>query len=132
MNSIMSMFFSGTHSRKQKEQHETQSSGRYKVLVDDNFHFMDASERYTLGEYKTLEEATVACKRMVDDFLIDASASDSYKNSTYKPGTASENLYAYYVMFGEDPFIVPRGLDLETHFSAWNYAKQRCADICGA
>ena len=27
----------------------------YKVFVDDNFHYMDESERYALGEYATLE-----------------------------------------------------------------------------
>jgi hypothetical protein len=27
----------------------------YRVMVDDNFHYMDESERYTLGEFKTLD-----------------------------------------------------------------------------
>jgi len=29
--------------------------------------------------------------------------------------------------FGDDPVIRP---DTEPHFSAWEYAKVRCADIC--
>jgi len=43
---------------------------RYRVLVDDNFHYMDESERYELGKFKTLEAAVAACKRIVDEFLI--------------------------------------------------------------
>ncbi len=109
-----------------------QSDGPFTVLVDDNFNYMDASERYKRGEFDTLEEAITACKEIVDQFLLAASASDSYKKSPYKPGTESENLYAYYVMFGEDPFITGDKPHVGIYFSAWNYAKQRCREICGA
>jgi hypothetical protein len=33
----------------------------YTVLVDDNFHYMDKDERYTLGEFESLEAAIIAC-----------------------------------------------------------------------
>jgi hypothetical protein len=42
---------------------------RYKVIVDDNFHYMDESERYEHGVFATAEEAIAACKRIVDEDL---------------------------------------------------------------
>jgi hypothetical protein len=68
----------------------------YKVLVDDNFHYMDESERYELGRYSYLEEASRVCRKLVDDWLA----------YTYKPGMRADHLYELYVFFGEDPFIV--------------------------
>ena len=41
---------------------------RYKVMVDDNFHYME-DDRYELGTFSTIEEAIAACKRIVDDDL---------------------------------------------------------------
>lgn len=91
----------------------------YKVMVDDNFHYMDPEERYTLGEFETLDEAIRACKSIVDDFL----------EHDYVPGMTAEKLYGRYTSFGEDPFVFTgRG---EVPFSAWTYAKERCDEICG-
>jgi hypothetical protein len=62
--------------------------------------------------------AITACKKIVDEFLV----------QNYSVGMTTEYLYQIYTMFGEDPFIIsetPKSL-----FSAWNYAKQRCAEIC--
>lgn len=92
----------------------------YKVLVDDNYHHMDEESRYELGVFETRDEALAAAKRIVDDFL----------SSSLRPGMTAEELYTIYVGFGEDPFIVPvtstdEGLD----FSAWSYARDRCAHI---
>jgi hypothetical protein len=53
--------------------------------------------------------------RLVDEFLEEA----------YKPGMKAEDLYQVYIRFGEDPFIV--GGDIR--FSAWDYAKERSAQI---
>lgn len=100
----------------QKPQAE-EDKPKYKVLVDDNFHFMDESERYTLGEYETCEEAVEASQRVVDDFL------DSRKDSA---ATADE-LYQEYTNFGEDPFIVSD--DPNCKFSAWEYAEKRCEEL---
>lgn len=86
-------------------------------MVDDNFHFMDESERWQLGEFATLEQAIAACRRMVDDCL----------QSYYKPGMTAEALEAAYRMFGDDPFIP--GVDRET-FSAWSYAAARAKEMC--
>jgi hypothetical protein len=93
----------------------------YKVLVDDNFHYMDESERYELGRYSSLEEASRVCRKLVDDWLA----------HTYKPGMTADHLYELYVFFGEDPFIAgPPGASLGVPFSAWNYARERATTIC--
>jgi len=86
------------------------------VYVDDNFHYMNEEERYKSGDYATLEEAVSKCRRIVYDFL----------EGEYKPGMLSKELYAQYCMFGEDPFI--RGPSSD--FSAWDYAKRRCDELC--
>jgi len=94
-------------------------SKKYAVFVDDNFHFMDESERYKLGEYDTCEEAVAVCKKIVDDFL----------NTGYKDGMSFKELYEGYTGFGEDPFIISD--DEACFFSAWDYAKKRSAELCG-
>ena len=94
----------------------------YRVLVDDNYHYMDESERWTLGEYATYAEALAACKRLVDNCLTEA----------YVSGMPAQKLYFYYTMFGDDPFIVERSDSPDTSpgFSAWTYAKARCEELC--
>ena len=91
----------------------------FKVFVDDNYHYQDESERYQQGEYKSYEAAVIACKAIVDQFL----------ESAYKPGMTAAELYKGYVSFGEDPFVVPNPDGII--FSAWDYAKERCSEICG-
>lgn len=90
----------------------------WKVFVDDNFHFMDEDERYELGEFRTREEAVEACKRRVDDFLL----------QHLEDAASPEKLLDLYGSFGEDPFII--GPDHGDNFSAWEYAKQRCDELC--
>ena len=46
----------------------------------------------------------------------------------YKPAMTAEELYEAYTTFGDDPSIVPSLPDAQ--FSAWTYARQRCAEIC--
>ena len=93
----------------------------YRVLVDDNFHYMDESERYELGPFATLAEALAASCRIVDEFLL----------SAYKPGMTAEQLYVGYTGFGEDPFIIPDASEeTAVEFSAWDYAKRRCEVMC--
>jgi hypothetical protein len=90
---------------------------RYKVMVDDNFHYMDEDERYELGTFSTIEEAVATCKQLIDDDLR-----ESAKAKNYTP----DELYDYYVSFGSDPFIVALdSQDGRPSFSAWNYAKGR-------
>jgi hypothetical protein len=93
----------------------------FKVLVDDNFHHMDESERYELGQFPTFAEALAASRGIVDKYLI----------AEFKPGMTSQALYASYTAFGGDPFIVPMGSEDEDHeFSAWGYAQCRCDEMC--
>jgi hypothetical protein len=91
----------------------------FRVLVDDNFHHMDESERYQHGTFATEGEAVAAAKKIVDEWL----------SREYKPGMTARQLYDKYTSFGDDPFISSTD-DKPVEFSAWNYAKERCAEIC--
>lgn len=93
---------------------------KYEVYVDDNFHFMDEDERYKLGDFNSCEEAVAACKKIVDEFL----------ELGYKPGMSARELFVGYRDFGEDPFI--QSEDPICRFSAWDYARIRCEEICAA
>jgi hypothetical protein len=95
---------------------------RYRVMVDDNFHYQDSNERWEQGTYERVEEALAACRRIVDRSL----------EEEYRAGMSAEALYDRYVSFGDDPFIVVLdGADDRATFSAWSYAKERCRVICG-
>src|SRR5690606_21657420 len=91
---------------------------KYTVLVDDNYHYMDETQRYRLSSFFTLNAAIKSCQRMVDEFLARA----------YEPGMSSDDLCKSYALFGEDPFIV--GAVEAISFSARTYAEQRCQEIC--
>jgi hypothetical protein len=91
---------------------------KYTLLCDDNFHFMDEEERVVLGEFDSAEEAIAAAKQIVDRYLLDA----------YSPDMTADALYDHYTSFGSDPFI--RSDDRACHFSAWDYAKVRCQELC--
>ncbi len=94
------------------------SNRKWKVFVDDNFHYMDERERYLLGEFDSRVEAVAVCKKMVDDFL----------SSQFKPGMTTERLFQHYSSFGLDPFIVED--EPNSKFSAWDYARQVCRTMC--
>ena len=83
---------------------------KYTVFVDDNFHYMDESERYKLGEFDDCASAIAACQRVVDESLAASSG-------------GPDDALATYVMFGDDPFIVTD--DPDCKFSARDYARQR-------
>jgi hypothetical protein len=88
----------------------------YTVYVDDNFHYMDESERYKLGDYDDCQSAIAACKRIVDEFLAGCGT-----NRT------PEELFKHYTSFEEDPWISSK--DASCKFSAWGYAKERCREL---
>ncbi len=81
---------------------------KYTVYVDDNFHYMDESERYKAGEFDDCASAIAACKRIVDEFL---------------PPNCGEDALVKYIMFGDDPFILTD--DPNCKFSARDYARER-------
>lgn len=92
------------------------SKQKWIVMVDDNFHFTDESERYKSGEYETYDEAVAKCKSIVDEYL----------ESALEPNMSANQLYTSYQMFGEDPFIEG---EKGYAYSSWDYAKERCSDL---
>jgi hypothetical protein len=75
---------------------------------------MDESERYKLGEFENCADATAACQRLIDDLLL--------------PNVPKiEDLFATYLMFGDDPFIVTD--DPGCKFSARDYARKRVDEL---
>ena len=96
---------------------------RYRVMVDDNFHYMNEEERYEQGLYKSCSDALEVCRKIVDQSL----------EGMHKPGMTAEALYGLYTSFGEDPFILVLDGEDESAaaFSAWDHAKDRCLVICG-
>ena len=90
--------------------------GEFEVCVDDNWHFMDESERYSHSVHKTFEDAVECCKKMIDNDL-------EYILKEH----GIDKLYGVYCLSGDDPFIrpTPEGKD----FSAGVYAEQRCNQI---
>jgi hypothetical protein len=99
-------------------------AGRFVVIVADNFHYMDEDEKYEHARFETLDAAIGASKVIVDKYLL----------AHHQPGMTAEQLFSSYASFGEDPYIrdlepapQPRGV----LFSAWTYAKERCAELCG-
>ena len=97
----------------------------YTVLVDESSHYQDEGERYEHGSFATYDEAVAACQRIVDEFLA----------RQYQPGMTAEELHRLYTTFGEDPFIrsdVPGPAERSSIFSAWEYARLRCALLCAS
>lgn len=95
-----------------------QSNHLYTVYVDDNFHYMDESERYVLGTFEDCETAIEECKQIVDEFLL----------ANLTSGMTARQLYGLYTSFGEDPWI--SGPESNCKFSAWTYAGQRSEELC--
>jgi hypothetical protein len=92
----------------------------YTVMVDDNFHYMDAGERWQLGTFETEQEAVAACKKIIDEWLA----------LNHKPGMLAAELYGQYTTFGDDPYVVvPEGAP-PVHFSAHEYAHGRVQAMC--
>ncbi len=71
-------------------------SRQYKVFVDDNYHYSDASERSPAGSYRKLDKALEKCKEIATSSLA----------SFYEKGITAEKLRTQWIMFGDDPFIV--------------------------
>ena len=90
----------------------------YQIFIDDNFHYMDESERIKGNTYNTAGKALAAAQQIVDECLKDL----------YRNGLSSDELYDLYVSSGKDPFIITS--DDNCKFSAWDYAKSRCPGIC--
>lgn len=96
----------------------TNETPSYTVYVDDNFHFMDEDERYTLGTYEKLGEALHKCMEMVGLYMLE----QDY------PSMKGEDLYDSYTSFGEDPFIIG---PMPIEFSSWDYAESLANYLAG-
>jgi hypothetical protein len=95
----------------------------YKVLVDDNFHYMEEDARRELGTFPTLDAAVAACRKLVDEALLDE----------YEPAITAAELYRKYLSFGDDPFIVaPANTTTDVLFSAHRYAQGRAEALSAA
>jgi hypothetical protein len=99
----------------------TDPANPFVVYCADHFHYQEADEVFRQGAYPSFDAALGACKRIVDEDLRNA-----LKPGVLKRATAEE-LYEYYMAFGVDPFI--EGPCNDRSFSAWSYAKTRCAEI---
>lgn len=91
-------------------------------MVDDNFHYMDESERYCAGEFDSYQEALACAKLIVDECL----------QTSIEPGKTPDVIYGEYTGFGEDPFIIGDGIENYPRFSAREYARLRCNELCSA
>lgn len=94
----------------------------YRVMIDDTFALTDRNHGYTKGEYSSHSEALAVCKEVVDRFLL-------YERVSGMPASA---LYFRYMLFGKAPSIVVDSESSHTSpgFSAWEYAKARCEELC--
>jgi hypothetical protein len=95
------------------------SEGGFKVVIADNFHYMDESENVEHGVFDTLEAAIAACRAIVEESL----------RHHHEAGMSADALYSAYTSFGEDPYIVSSETS-GVAFSAWDYARQRAREIC--
>ena len=92
----------------------------YRVLINDNAHYMDDNERSDHGIFADADRAIAACKEIVNEEL----------STMWKPGMTAKELYRLYIAFGPDPFAVPLNpKDPDVEFSAWTYAEKRCKDL---
>jgi hypothetical protein len=71
------------------------TKSQYKVLVDDNYHHGNESDRYTAGSFTSLEEAIDKCKEITVKSLEDF----------YEEGISPEKLSAQWALFGDDPYV---------------------------
>lgn len=98
-------------------------SQRYKVIVADNFHYMDYDYHYEDGSYDTLEEALNTC-RLTTVFSV---------MRQYEEGIEPGKLREKYITFGLDPYIVSDESNPDNDavpFSAWTFVTEElCANI---
>jgi hypothetical protein len=91
---------------------------KYQVYVDNNFRYLDESERYLAGSYMDCETALKKCVEIVENSL----------SNEHKPGMSEKELVDRYKSFGEDPWI--SSPHEGCRFSAWKYVERRAKEIC--
>ena len=93
---------------------------KYRLVVYDNFHYMDDDEPYEKGEYETYELALADAKSMIESFL----------EFNWKNGMTPDQLIDVFNDFGEEPTIIPRNNDNGEIFSARKYVNEIAESIC--
>jgi hypothetical protein len=84
----------------------------YNIKIDDNYHYMDESERRDGGIYDTPEKAMEECERITTQSL----------NELYEEGMDPIKLSSRWSLFGDDPFI--SGDDGSVPFSARTFVTE--------
>jgi len=107
---------------EKKDEHPDESERKpsYRIFTGDNFHLYDETEVDDGGTYATEEEAIAAARMIVDKSL-------RWERRNIRNKYDPDELYDQYTDFGDSPVIRP---DTEPPFSAWDYARGRCVEIC--
>jgi guanosine-3',5'-bis(diphosphate) 3'-pyrophosphohydrolase len=92
---------------------------KYNLRVFDNYG-QDASKGYDHGSYNTYEEAEIAAKAIVDEFLV----------HNWRRGMNPDILVAQYCLYGEDLVILPVDNPAGRKFSARDYVNEIAEIIC--
>ena len=85
----------------------------YRVMVDDNFHYMDESYRECAGTFQNYEDALSEARSITLESVVD------------NLSVTTEETFENYKGFGRDPFILPFGgaPRPDENYSAWSTAK---------
>lgn len=92
----------------------------YNLMVYENYHYVAESEAYNHGWYDTYEEAEIAAKALVNEFL----------EHNWSRGMNPDVLIAQYCLYGEDPVIVPADNPANKKFSARDYVNEIAESYC--
>lgn len=93
---------------------------QYRVYTEDNGRYHLPGVRRLHGIFHSGEEAEQACRALIDNYLL----------RSYSDSITARELFQQYALFGNDAFIVASRSDV--NFSARQYARTRCHQICGA
>ena len=92
---------------------------KFNLRIFDNYG-QDESKGYDHGYYNTYEEAEIAAKAIVNEFL----------DHNWSRGMNPDIIIGLYCMYGEDPVILPAENSASRKFSARDYAEENAEAIC--
>jgi hypothetical protein len=93
-----------------------------RMYIDSNAHYRDEEHRSGPREFDTADAAVADARRIVDECLVEL----------HEHGMTGGELFERYKEFGDDPWLVPWDGAPTVPFSAWDYAQERCEEICRA
>jgi hypothetical protein len=97
----------------------TPDAPTYMLFVHDSFNAGQDDAPRRVGPFSRASEALAEARRIVDSYLL----------GTFEPGTTADELFRRFTGYGDAPVIVPRDDDTRG-FSAHDYARARCDEIC--